>query len=47
MTLYLLFLVDISLFSSSVGASDLDRGDEISNVELLYVSKRTTLVIMH
>lgn len=47
MTLYLLFLGDISLLSTSVGAADFTGGDEISNVELLYVSKRTMLVIMH
>lgn len=39
MTLYLLFLGDISLLSASVGAADHYRGDEILNVEL-YLSAR-------
>lgn len=41
MTLYLLFLGDISLLSASVGAADHYRGDENLNVELCkYLSAR-------
>lgn len=35
MTLYLLFLGDISLLSASVGAAEHYRGNEISNVQYI------------